>query len=249
MESKSKVRYAADIAWIMRGMMDEGRICEEFPVSGKTAADLIIELADVFEKRYYNIIWEKEPYNENYKKEITAFAVESIEQYYKAPSRDIFCSYKYIDEECGSLSECKKCPAREKRAKYLWNQFQNVPVDPDTGELLEDWRMFQAGTHFMEVWGWFSEQFHLPIEKFPKKEIDLHQLAVDIDKYYRIINPYEYADTVDSTEKNILEVEWMLANKNESVLTSLQEYANECRDMEDSIRAIELVKRVKKAYA
>ncbi len=45
----------------------------------------------------------------------------------------------------------------------LWNEFGDVPMNPDTECIEEDWNGFAAGTHREEIWHWFEETFNISI--------------------------------------------------------------------------------------
>lgn len=47
--------------------------------------------------------------------------------------------------------------------KELWEDFGDVPMDPET-ECIEDfWGRFFPGTHREEIWHWFEETFHVSV--------------------------------------------------------------------------------------
>lgn len=45
----------------------------------------------------------------------------------------------------------------------LWNEFGDVPMNPDTECIEEDWNGFIAGTHREEIWHWFEETFNVSV--------------------------------------------------------------------------------------
>ena len=47
----------------------------------------------------------------------------------------------------------------------LWEDFGNVPMDPDTEEIEEPWKHFLPGTHREDIWHWFEEQFDVSVAK------------------------------------------------------------------------------------
>lgn len=47
--------------------------------------------------------------------------------------------------------------------KRLWWMFGNVPMDPETENLEEDWLLFPKGTNREEIWGWFEEKFDVSV--------------------------------------------------------------------------------------
>lgn len=54
---------------------------------------------------------------------------------------------------------------RQTYGKDLWEDFGNVPMNPDTEEIEESWRHFLPGTHREEIWHWFEEQFNISVTK------------------------------------------------------------------------------------
>ena len=40
----------------------------------------------------------------------------------------------------------------------LWKTLTNVPMNPDTEDMEEDWFIFPKGTSREEIWYWFDEQ-------------------------------------------------------------------------------------------
>lgn len=50
-----------------------------------------------------------------------------------------------------------------KKAKELWNEFADVPMDPETECIEESWNGFHAGTNREEIWHWFEETFDVRV--------------------------------------------------------------------------------------
>lgn len=46
---------------------------------------------------------------------------------------------------------------KEHLAHRLWKQFEDVPMNPETECIEEDWCGFSCGTHREEIWHWFEE--------------------------------------------------------------------------------------------
>lgn len=56
------------------------------------------------------------------------------------------------------------CSKREmKEAKKLWLEFGEVPMNPDTECIEEEWHGFAVGTHREDIWHWFEETFDVSI--------------------------------------------------------------------------------------
>lgn len=47
--------------------------------------------------------------------------------------------------------------------KSLWDSLGDVPMNPITEEIEEQWRHFPSGTHREEIWHWFEETFNISI--------------------------------------------------------------------------------------
>lgn len=47
--------------------------------------------------------------------------------------------------------------------KDLWEEFGEIPMDPETEEIEESWKHFIPGTHREDIWHWFEEQFDISV--------------------------------------------------------------------------------------
>lgn len=45
--------------------------------------------------------------------------------------------------------------------KDLWEEFGDVPMNPETEEIERSWKHFLPGTHREDIWHWFEEQFDI----------------------------------------------------------------------------------------
>ena len=55
-----------------------------------------------------------------------------------------------------------------RRAEYikdLWVEFGDVPMNPNTECIEEEWNGFVAGTHREEIWHWFEEFYGISVAK------------------------------------------------------------------------------------
>ena len=72
-------------------------------------------------------------------------------------------------ESCFNYGKCYICGECEEGSEYkadikaLWEDFDNVPINPETEEIEFDWNDFLAGTHREEIWNWFKETFHISV--------------------------------------------------------------------------------------
>lgn len=48
-------------------------------------------------------------------------------------------------------------------AKMLWDDFEDVPMNPDTECIEEEWCGFSAGTFREDIWHWFEERFDVSV--------------------------------------------------------------------------------------
>lgn len=77
------------------------------------------------------------------------------------------CGYSISDEDLevimsrgldGSFINWKQTYVKD-----LWEEFGEVPMNPETEEIEEPWRHFLPGTHREEIWHWFEEQFAISV--------------------------------------------------------------------------------------
>lgn len=54
---------------------------------------------------------------------------------------------------------------RAEYIKNLWLEFGNIPMNPDTECIEEEWNGFAAGTHREEIWIWFEEFYGISVAK------------------------------------------------------------------------------------
>lgn len=52
---------------------------------------------------------------------------------------------------------------KETYVKDLWEEFGEVPMNPDTEEIEQPWKHFLLGTHREDIWHWFEEQFDISV--------------------------------------------------------------------------------------
>lgn len=49
--------------------------------------------------------------------------------------------------------------------KDLWQEFGEVPMNPETEEIELSWNSFPSGTHRQEIWHWFEDTFNVSVAK------------------------------------------------------------------------------------
>lgn len=52
---------------------------------------------------------------------------------------------------------------RDAEVEDLWHQFGDVPMNPITEEIEEDFLCFPRGTSREEIWHWFDEQHSMGV--------------------------------------------------------------------------------------
>ena len=52
---------------------------------------------------------------------------------------------------------------RDNYVHDLWEEFGEVPMNPDTEEIEKSWKHFLPGTHREDIWHWFEEQFDISV--------------------------------------------------------------------------------------
>lgn len=48
-------------------------------------------------------------------------------------------------------------------AKELWRRFGDIPINPDTEEIDQDWNGFLKGTFREDIWHWFEDTFNVRV--------------------------------------------------------------------------------------
>lgn len=57
-----------------------------------------------------------------------------------------------------ALNEIDTLRDRDEELEELWAELEDVPIDPDTEKLEDDWFIFPHGTGKEEIWRWFDER-------------------------------------------------------------------------------------------
>ena len=52
---------------------------------------------------------------------------------------------------------------KETYVKDLWEEFEEVPMNPETEEIEQPWKHFLPGTHREDIWHWFEETFNISV--------------------------------------------------------------------------------------
>lgn len=56
------------------------------------------------------------------------------------------------------MYEMKTLRERDAELELLWKQFEDVPMNPDTERIEEEFIGFPAGTDREDIWHWFDER-------------------------------------------------------------------------------------------
>ena len=49
------------------------------------------------------------------------------------------------------------------KAKQVWDELTDVPMDPETECIESDWKQFPAGTHREEIWHWIEDTYNVSV--------------------------------------------------------------------------------------
>lgn len=88
---------------------------------------------------------------------------------------------------------------RDRELEELWDEFADVPMNPETEETEEPFLHFPAGTNREEVWEWFDERYSRGVAKLllvgePKdrevaRALYLQSLCTECDAEHCVFNP------------------------------------------------------------
>lgn len=56
------------------------------------------------------------------------------------------------------LTDIEPLSDRDRQLEELWERFSDIPMDPDTENIEEQFLSFSAGTNREEIWHWFDER-------------------------------------------------------------------------------------------
>lgn len=63
------------------------------------------------------------------------------------------------DTSCDDPLSIEALQGRDKRLEALWDQFGDIPMNPDTEQIEEEFLRFPVGTDREEIWHWFDERY------------------------------------------------------------------------------------------
>lgn len=74
------------------------------------------------------------------------------------PCRSIHIFRPTVSPANSAVPSMETLAERDKRLEALWDSFADVPMDPDTECMEDDFLHFSAGIHREEIWKWFDER-------------------------------------------------------------------------------------------
>ncbi len=90
---------------------------------------------------------------DNWKREIEKAIIETL-----SVQETVNPDTMLLIELCGAKKNSKDI-----RLEELWRQFGDVPMNPETECIEEDFLHFPVGTNRMEIWHWFDEQHSIGV--------------------------------------------------------------------------------------
>jgi hypothetical protein len=76
--------------------------------------------------------------------------------------------WRMVEEKAPALMDT--IAERDAQLEELWSIFGDIPMDPDTERIEEDFLVFPAGTHREEVWHWFDKRYSKGVHGLMYKE-------------------------------------------------------------------------------
>ena len=84
----------------------------------------------------------------------------SLEEDLEAATED---DWNLIESACDEAGFYRK--ENIQKAKELWGEFGDVPMNPETECIEVDWHGFPAGTKREKIWYWFEDEFNVSVAK------------------------------------------------------------------------------------
>lgn len=76
---------------------------------------------------------------------------------------------KFVLSVDGNYAQFDYCPGCGEKFDYmkwireLWDEFGDLPMNPETEEIECDWLIFKSGTFREDIWHWFEETFDISV--------------------------------------------------------------------------------------
>lgn len=79
-------------------------------------------------------------------------AIAALNELHKTIQHDVYCTIH------DGLTEIETLKDRDDELKELWEQLEDIPMNPETECIEEPYIGFNAGTHREEIWHWFDDR-------------------------------------------------------------------------------------------
>lgn len=108
---------------------------------------------------------------------LKAIKIDEIEDDREFCEEEYNAVHDYCDGQKYCLSEDDKNVIKERGLQdsfsvwkwnyiiELWREFGDIPMNPNTECIEEEWNDFSIGTHREEIWHWFEETFNISVGK------------------------------------------------------------------------------------
>lgn len=67
-------------------------------------------------------------------------------------------TYQEYNTLFDGLDDIETLKDRDKKLEDLWERFADVPINPETGNIEDDFAGWKSGTNREEIWHWFDER-------------------------------------------------------------------------------------------
>ncbi len=113
-------------------------------------------------------------------------------------SRDEYDYYEaYLNEQIAMKMDTLQ--ERDAELERLWNELEDVPMNPETEEIETAFLHFPAGTNREKIWEWFDERYSRGVAKLMHvgevkdrevaRALYLQDLCTECDSEYCVFNP------------------------------------------------------------
>ena len=175
-DMKEAFPQGSDVAKEILDMMDrvEKRNIDAQEVS---AADLLIE-CQMITRAGKIVKLHEDPGNDDWYETYDIYLRDDKDKLYK---KDLWSPNVYLCTPEGEPSHMVgKIDVRD-----LWEQFGDVPMNPETERLEEPWAKFPANTFREDIWHWFEKEFSVSVADLmhDMEKVDKQLLSFDKDTF------------------------------------------------------------------
>lgn len=136
-----------------------------------------------------------------------------------------YLSYSMIFD---GLDDIETLYDRDAEIKELWEEFGDVPMNPETECMEEAFLGFPAGTHREEIWHWFDERYSKGVHTLLYGDIkEVDEMSNVVEKYIRLIDT---ADSVDKISEITNRAAWDVSITNQEYCEIYDYAVNKVRD-------------------